>query len=367
MAQNIVLFVDDEENILNSIKRAVFAEEFTEEFSEKFTALFANSAAEALKLMEKHEISVVVTDMMMPQMDGLSLLKETKLLYPMTIRIVLSGHTQLSQVLAAINQGDIFRFITKPWSMEADLFSVVRQGIEYYNLRRDKQELERSLQQRNHVYKNMLRTLEGKFSNNQGNLDYLKKFLLIVLTGLENEYTNKDTAGNFKGLLKLQLVREIADDYFKTIPVVLEEFVLQDIIGQLNKYLAENNDNTRYEIKAEQVNSKCFGNFKLFVMILTTATKLLCRLGKNQTFKHSVTSQVYPDKGVIRISNVIEFGYVDGGKVVIDAEELLSHANLEFYTGLLGQIGQPHEFDVAYTYINQNISLIAISAEFILG
>lgn len=102
-------------------------------------------------------------------------------------------------------------------------------------------------------------------------------------------------------------------------------------------------------------------------MILLTIAKIVCRLGGNQTFKHLITSQVYQDKGVVRISNVVEFGYVDGGKVLIDAEELLSHANLDFYTGLLAQIGKPYEFDVAYTYVNQNTSLIAISTEFILG
>ena len=102
-------------------------------------------------------------------------------------------------------------------------------------------------------------------------------------------------------------------------------------------------------------------------MILLTTAKIVCHLGGERKFKHLITSQVYPNKGVIRISNVIEFGYVDGGKVVIDSEELLSHVNLEFYTTLLGQIGKPYEIDVAYTYINQNTSLIAISAEFILG
>lgn len=367
MSKNIVLFVDDEENILNSIKRAVFAEEFTAEFTERFSVLFATSGAEALHLMEKNEVSVIVTDMMMPDMDGLALLKEAKRLYPMTIRIVLSGHTQLAQVLAAINQGDIFRFITKPWSMEADLFSVVEQGIEYYNLRRDKRNLEESLQQRNMAYKNMLRTLEGKFSSNQGNFGYLQNFLLTVLNGLEQEFTTQHAADHSKGLLKLQLVRQVTTEYFKTVPVVLEEFALQDVAKQLQNYLTESGDDKRYTIKLGSASTKCFGNFKLLMMILLMTARIVCRLGGERTFKHGITSQVYPDKGVIRISNVIEFGYVDGGKVVIDSGELLSHSNLEFYTTLLGQIGQPYEFDIAYTYINQNTSLIAISAEFIIG
>ena len=367
MSKNIVLFVDDEENILNSIKRAVFAEEFTAEFAERFRALFATSGAEALELMGKNEVSVIVTDMMMPDMDGLALLKEAKRLYPMTIRIVLSGHTQLAQVVAAINQGDIFRFITKPWSMEADLFSVVGQGIEYYNLRRDKQNLENSLQQRNIAYKNMLRALEGKFSSNQGNFGYLKNFLLTVLHGLEHEYTMQHASNHSQGVLKLQMVREIVTEYFKTVPVALEEFALQDVVAQLQNYLTESGDDKRYTISSENVSTKCFGNCKLLVMILLATAKIVCRLGGERRFKHLITSQFYPNKGVIRISNVIEFGYVDGGKVVIDSGELLSHNNLEFYTTLLGQIGQPYEFDIAYTYINQNTSLIAISAEFSIG
>jgi|GEM_PF-1173677 len=358
MEKNIVLFVDDEDNILHSIKRAVLTEDFT--------AVFANSAIEALTLMEKHEVSVLITDMMMPQMDGLSLLKEVKIRYPMVSRIALSGHTQLSQVLAAVNQGDIFRFITKPWDLEADLLPGVWQGIEYYNLRRDKKKLEKSLQQRNTAYKNMLRTMEEKFSNKKGNLDYLKKFLFIIITDLENQFVNKNVEINCNGLLKLQLIREIANSYFQTIPIALEGFVLQDIVEQLHQYLAQNDNNKRYHIKIDNPDIKCCGNYKLLIMILLTITKIMCRLGGNQKFKHLITSQVYQDKGVVRISNVVEFGYVDGAKVLIDGEELLSHANLEFYTGLLAQLGQPSEVDVAYTYINQNTSLIAISAEFII-
>lgn len=364
--QNVVLFVDDEENILNSIKRAVLTEDFTTAEGEEFTALFARNGMEALNIMKNQEISVLVTDMMMPEMDGLTLLKKVKLLYPMTTRVILSGHTQLSHVLAAINQGDIFRFITKPWSMEADLFSVVHQGIEYYNLRRDKQELEKSLQQKNAAYKNMLRTLEAKFSSKQADVGYLKNFLMILITGLEQELKDKDGVGTFNGLLKLQLVREMVTDYFQTLPVVIEEFMVQDIVEQLNQHLTQHNTKQRYHIKVDNGALKCCGNLRILMMILRTMSKIVCRLGSSQTFKHGITSQVYLDKGMVRINNVIEFGYVEGAKVVIDAEELLSHANLEFYSGLLAQIGQPYEFDIAYTYVNQNISLIGISAKFTL-
>ena len=66
-------------------------------------------------------------------MTGLELLKQVKERYPRIVRIVLSGYTQASTVLTAINQGEIFRFITKPWKMEEDFKPAIQQAVEQYN------------------------------------------------------------------------------------------------------------------------------------------------------------------------------------------------------------------------------------------
>ena len=81
-----VLFVDDEVNILNAIKR--------EMIDENFKMFFANSAKEALKIIDENQISVIVTDMRMPEMNGLELLKIVEEKSPMTVKMVLSGYTQ---------------------------------------------------------------------------------------------------------------------------------------------------------------------------------------------------------------------------------------------------------------------------------
>ncbi len=154
MKQNKVLFVDDEFNVLNAIKRAII--------EESYKPFFAVSAAEALEIMEERDISVIVTDMRMPVMDGLSLLKIIKEKYPRTVRVVLSGFTQLSQMLVTINQGEIFKFITKPWITEEDFLPVIRQAIEYYNLQLEKDNLSKSLEQRNLAYQKILRAMEQK-------------------------------------------------------------------------------------------------------------------------------------------------------------------------------------------------------------
>ena len=81
------------------------------------------------------EIQVIVTDMRMPEMSGLELLRVIKEKYAHIVRIVLSGHAQIDSVLDSINKGEVYRFILKPWDLEGELKATIRQAIEYYELR----------------------------------------------------------------------------------------------------------------------------------------------------------------------------------------------------------------------------------------
>ena len=120
-----VLFVDDEEKVLTSLKRGLL--------DEPYNTLFACSGKKALEILEQKEVHVLVTDMRMPEMSGLELLKSVKEKYPHIIRMVLSGYTQVTTLLTAINQGEIFRFITKPWKLDEEFKPAVREAVEYYD------------------------------------------------------------------------------------------------------------------------------------------------------------------------------------------------------------------------------------------
>lgn len=124
MEKGTVLFVDDEEQILRSLKRGLF--------DEPYECLFANSGKEALKIMETTEVHVLVTDMRMPEMGGLELLKIVKEKHPQIVRLVLSGYTQISTLLTAINQGAIHKYITKPWRLEEEFKPAIREAIGVY-------------------------------------------------------------------------------------------------------------------------------------------------------------------------------------------------------------------------------------------
>jgi len=137
MENKTVLFVDDEEKVLSSLKRGLL--------DEPYNKLFAESGKEALELLKQNEVHVIVTDMKMPEMSGLELLRIVKQEYPHIVRIVLSGYTQITTLLTAINQGEIFKFITKPWKLEEEFKGVVRESIERYNLQKQQSASEAQL------------------------------------------------------------------------------------------------------------------------------------------------------------------------------------------------------------------------------
>ncbi len=138
MENATILFVDDEKNILTSLKRGLM--------DDPYNLLFAESGKEALEILEKNEVHVIVTDMRMPEMSGLQLLRIVKEKYPLIVRLVLSGYTQVSTLLTAINQGEIFKFITKPWKLEEEFKSVIAQAVEYYQLRAERDQLAKQLE-----------------------------------------------------------------------------------------------------------------------------------------------------------------------------------------------------------------------------
>ncbi len=121
-----ILFVDDDEIVLRSLERSFF--------DEPYNRLFANSGKQALEILQREEVHVVVTDMRMPEMDGLELLKVVRTMYPNIVGIVLSGYAEVTALQEAIDQGEIFMFIPKPWNLETDLKVVIQQAIDHYKL-----------------------------------------------------------------------------------------------------------------------------------------------------------------------------------------------------------------------------------------
>ena len=180
-----VLFVDDEEHILSSIRRALIDEDYE--------SMFASSGKEALAIMSRIKIAVIVSDMRMPEMDGLVLLKKVKELYPDTIRIVLTGYTQLQQVLATINQADVFRFLTKPWKLDEEFRPSIKLAIEYYNLTQQKEKYEAELLSKNKIYQNILKKIDDIVNFSRINTDIFSRVSMLMFSSITDGVEKGDS------------------------------------------------------------------------------------------------------------------------------------------------------------------------------
>lgn len=122
-----ILFIDDQPVILAALKK-----DFHDEPYEKH---FASSCKEALDILEKEQIHVIVTDLSMPRESGQNLLKIVMESYPLIVRIVLSGQTDVNTILAVANDSRIFKYISKPWKLEEEFKPAIRDALEYYQMK----------------------------------------------------------------------------------------------------------------------------------------------------------------------------------------------------------------------------------------
>ncbi len=142
-----VLYVDDE-----SVNLTAFKASFRRDF-EVFVAL---SGPEAMEILEKQDMEVIITDQRMPEMSGVEFLEKVIPLHPEPIRILLTGYTDIQAVIDAINKGQVYHYITKPWD-ESQLRNIIHKAYEVFALRRENKELIKSLLRANEQLEFLLR------------------------------------------------------------------------------------------------------------------------------------------------------------------------------------------------------------------
>lgn len=125
MMERTLLLVDDEEEITAALSRMLRGA--------GYQILCARSAKEGLALLAQHTVGVILSDQSMPEMTGVEFLSQVRERYPQTIRMVLSGHADLSSVTDAINRGAVYKFLIKPWDNDA-LCATVHDAFRHYEL-----------------------------------------------------------------------------------------------------------------------------------------------------------------------------------------------------------------------------------------
>lgn len=130
-----VLYIDDEINNLNSFKAT---------FRRNFNISTAESADEALKILEQETIHVILSDQRMPKITGIEFFEQIQTIFPSPIRILITGYTDINAVIDAINRGQVYKYLTKPW-IEDDVKIFVEKAFEVYRLRKENADLTHKL------------------------------------------------------------------------------------------------------------------------------------------------------------------------------------------------------------------------------
>jgi response regulator RpfG family c-di-GMP phosphodiesterase len=181
-----ILFVDDEASILSSLRRLFRPH--------GYQIFVAESGAAGLEVLEKETIDLVVSDMRMPEMDGAHFLEQVRQRWPAVVRLLLTGYADVTSTIAAINCGEIYRYIAKPWD-DNDIVLTVRDALEHQRLVSENVRLLALTQQQNDELKVLNAGLEKKVAERTAEVQQ-------ALKDLKRGFI--DTVHVFSGLIELR-------------------------------------------------------------------------------------------------------------------------------------------------------------------
>jgi YesN/AraC family two-component response regulator len=164
-----ILCVDDEPEILQTIKRTFHGD--------SYSLITATSGKDALTILAQNTVCLIISDMRMPEMNGIEFLEKAKAICPDAIRMILSGYSDVTSVLQAVNEQNVWCYIPKPWQVE-DLRQAVRNGIEMYESRFAEKQLLALLEQKN-----------SQLQESQSALEYVNKNLEALIFRRTEELT----------------------------------------------------------------------------------------------------------------------------------------------------------------------------------
>jgi CheY-like chemotaxis protein len=170
-----VLFVDDEVNVQNAVRRLLRRE--------PYDLLLVSSGQEALEVLKQRRVQLVISDQRMPGMTGTELLRQVRLRWPETIRVILSGYAEVNTIIAAINEGEIYKYLTKPWNDE-EIKLHIRRAIEQHALQEENRRLTREVAKQNEELRALAEQLDRRAASAAMRLSLAQELLEVIDVGV---------------------------------------------------------------------------------------------------------------------------------------------------------------------------------------
>jgi len=302
--KNNILLIDDEVEILNTLRR---------QLRRKYNVLTCNDPREAIDIMNNNDIQVVLSDQRMPELSGVELFGLLKSNHPDTIRLLITGYTDLEAVIDAINTGSIYRYIQKPWN-PVELELIIDEAFEKYNLMHSNRTLMQELKKHNEKLDHLVNERTKELENANEHLQELNKeknrFLRTAAHDLRNPIGVASSLANLIAAELNTLPDNLKIKYLK----IIEErcdFSLEMINNLLDISKIETGN---LDAKAEPVNYAALVNKTIEFNTIFSKQKHI-----------SITADIDPtlgelliDKQLIEqvltnlISNAIKYSYPEG-------------------------------------------------------
>ena len=193
LAPATLLLVDDEPSILSALRRLLRPH--------GYRILTAESGAAGLALLEQEEVALIISDMRMPEMDGAAFLKRVRERWPETMRILLTGYADVTSTVAAINEGEIYRYIAKPWD-DKEIVNTIREALERQRLEAENRRLTALTQAQNDELKSLNASLEHKVAERTAELQQALAFVEQAHGELKKSFLTSVQV--FAGLVELR-------------------------------------------------------------------------------------------------------------------------------------------------------------------
>ena len=188
-----LLLVDDEPGILSSLRRLLRPS--------GYAIHTAESGKAGLEILERESIDLVISDMRMPEMDGAHFLEQVRIRWPATMRLLLTGYADVSSTIDAINRGEIYRYIAKPWD-DADLTLIVRDALDRQRLLSENVRLLALTRAQNEELKDLNANLEDKVKQRTAEIEQINSFLNLANERLKQNFLV--SIKMFSGLMELR-------------------------------------------------------------------------------------------------------------------------------------------------------------------
>jgi signal transduction histidine kinase len=294
MAKHTLLCVDDEIDNVDALERL---------FRKKYTVLKATSGEQALKILDQNpSVALIISDQRMPSMTGVEFLQKAQSTHPSALRILLTGYTDIESVISAVNQGQIYRYLTKPWD-SFDLMNTVDQAIEKY-------ETSRELIQKNIELAKALNELKS--------LDRAKSnFMILINHELKTPLTS---ILSFVGLLNESRLDDEQKLFVNRISRGADK--LRTIIEDVLLIVRAETKQLKFQPAA--------ASFHGLEKMLNPAVNQVLHFKHQTLLETNLELKVLADKELIRqvlnrlVHNAAKFGY-DNTEIFVEAEQVREH------------------------------------------